>query len=131
MNHLTDVRKFDRVLYEEDWDVVSDNIPIAFFGIELHGKATDVSNCISTATTALNGREPYEYWSLSRGVRQHRCKSEVRCAFEKSEFAESTCSAGMNHTLGNTLMIKAMNLEAGLFDGNVDKAAALAFSLAC
>ena len=49
---LTDVRKFHSVLNEKNWDVVSYNVPIALFGIELDGKPSDVANSVCGATAA-------------------------------------------------------------------------------
>jgi hypothetical protein len=115
-NDLTDVREFDRVLYEEDWYVVSNNIPIAFFCIKLDSKTTDISNCVSTATVALDGGKPQKDRGLSRGICQHRRKGNVLRAFEERKFSKSSRSSGMNNSLRNTLMIEAMNLQTGLDD---------------
>ena len=55
---VNDIRKFDSVLDEKDWDVVSDDVPVAFFGVEFDGKATDVANCV------LNGELAKAYERL-------------------------------------------------------------------
>jgi hypothetical protein len=130
-NNLTDVREFYRVLYEEDWYVVSNNVPIAFFCIKLDSKATDISNCVGTATVALDGGKPQKDRGLSRGIRQHRCKRNVLRAFEKRKFSESSRSPSVNNSLRNTFMIEAMNLRNGLDVRTLTKFVVLAFSLAC
>ena|SRR2546421_6641223 len=112
---LTKVREFDGVLNEENWDVVAHNVPIAFFCIELDGKATDVSYGIGTATAALNGREAHENGGLPRSVGQHGRIRDILCTFEEGEFAKGASSTSMNNTLGNTLMIETMDLGPRLF----------------
>jgi hypothetical protein len=39
---MNDVRKLDRVLYEEDRDVVADEILVAFLGVDLEREAADI-----------------------------------------------------------------------------------------
>ena len=41
---MYDIREFDRVLNEEDRNVIADNIPIAFVSVEFSGKTANVPN---------------------------------------------------------------------------------------
>jgi len=43
---MYDVGELDSVLNEEDRDVVSDNVPVAFFHVKLGSKATNVAHGI-------------------------------------------------------------------------------------
>ena len=47
---MDDIGKLDSVLNEEDRNVISNNIPVTLFGIELHGKTSYISDSISTST---------------------------------------------------------------------------------
>lgn len=49
---VDNIRELDCVLDEEDWDVVANNVPVALLGVELDGKATDVSHCVGAATAS-------------------------------------------------------------------------------
>ena len=48
---MNDVGKFHGVLNEENWNIVSNDIPIAFLCIELDGKASDIPNSVCRSTT--------------------------------------------------------------------------------
>lgn len=43
---MDDVRELDSVLNEENGNIVGYKVPISFVGVELHGKATNISNSI-------------------------------------------------------------------------------------
>ena len=55
------VGEFTRVAQEEHGRVVADHIPVAFFGIELQCKATDVAFRICCAALACHGGETGEH----------------------------------------------------------------------
>lgn len=44
LNGMNKVGELDRFLYEENGDIVPDNIPISFLGVKLGGEAAHVSN---------------------------------------------------------------------------------------
>ena len=48
-----EIREFMRIANEEDRGIVSNQIPVAFFGVELHGKTADIAFRIGGA--ALTG----------------------------------------------------------------------------
>lgn len=56
-----------RILDKEDWRVIANEVKNTLFGIELGGKATDITHGISRASTTLNGRETYKYWVILFG----------------------------------------------------------------
>jgi hypothetical protein len=49
LNGMNKVRELDRFLYEENGDIVPDNIPISFLGVKLGGEAARVSDGVLTA----------------------------------------------------------------------------------
>jgi hypothetical protein len=113
---ITNIRELNRVLDEEDWYVVSNNVPIAFLGIEFDSKTTHISHCVGAATAALDSGEAEEDWCLSRCIGQHRCKGKVLCTFEECEFAKCSSSSSVDNTLRNPFMVEAMNLGRWLVD---------------
>jgi hypothetical protein len=46
---MYDVGELDCILNEENWDVVADDVPVAFFGVELGGKAANITNGVLMA----------------------------------------------------------------------------------
>lgn len=54
---MIQVGEFERIAKEEHGRVVSYEVPVAFFGIELHGKASDVPFGVCRAAFAGYGRE--------------------------------------------------------------------------
>lgn len=71
LTSVDNVWELDRVLYEEHWNVVADNVPIAFRSVMLDGEATDVSNSVCTACTTEHGRESEESRCAASGVREN------------------------------------------------------------
>ena len=61
-SRVNDVREFDCILNEEDWNVVANEVPIALTGVELDSKTTDISNCICRTTRSQDGGETKEEW---------------------------------------------------------------------
>ena len=57
LDSMVEVRKLERVAQEEDGCIIADQVPVAFFGVELHGKAADITLGIgSTAFTGHGGK---------------------------------------------------------------------------
>ena len=44
LDGMDNIRKFDRFLYEEDRDIVADQVPVSFLSVKFRRKTTDVSN---------------------------------------------------------------------------------------
>jgi hypothetical protein len=44
LDGMNKVRELDRFLYEENGEIIPDNIPVSFLGVKLGGEATHVSN---------------------------------------------------------------------------------------
>lgn len=44
LNGMNKVGELDRFLYEENGDIVPDNIPISFLGVKLGGEAAHIPN---------------------------------------------------------------------------------------
>ena len=52
---VDEIRKFDCVLDEEDWNVVAYEVPVSLLGIEFDGKTSHIARCIDGTRTAGNG----------------------------------------------------------------------------
>ena len=51
---MDEIRKLDRILYEENRNIVADQIPVALAGVELHGKTAHVARRVDGAGAARN-----------------------------------------------------------------------------
>ena len=112
LDGVHEVGKLHRVLDEEHRDVVSDQVPVAFVGIELHREAADVAHRVGRPALACDGREPDEHGRLLADLGK-RCRlregSDVVRALEE---AVRSRAAGMNDSLRNALMIEVGDLLA-------------------
>ena len=68
LHRMDQVGKLDRVLDEEDRDVVADEVPVAFLGVELDGEAAHVARQVERALAAGDGREAHEGRRLLAGA---------------------------------------------------------------
>lgn len=66
------------------------NIPVALLGIEFDGEASSVANSICTASISKNSGDAGEHWCSAGGVGKN---------------------PSLGHTLWDTLMVEAMNLQ--------------------
>jgi len=97
-------------LYEEHGDVVPDNIPVAFLGVELHGKSSNISNGICTASATKDGGETNEDGCSPGRIGQDAGLGNILCTLKELERPESSNATGMDNPFRDTLMIEAMNL---------------------
>lgn len=52
---VNDIRELDRILNEENWNVVANDIPVALLSVELDSKTTDISHRVGAATASEHG----------------------------------------------------------------------------
>jgi hypothetical protein len=62
------IGKLHAVLNEKDRNIISDDIPVSFIGVELDSKSSDITNCIGTATASQDSRKTNEHWSCAARV---------------------------------------------------------------
>jgi hypothetical protein len=74
---MNDVRELHRILNEEDGNVVSNDIPVTFIGIEFHSEASNVANGIRGPTAAEHSGKAQEDWGFTRGVGQDTCTGDI------------------------------------------------------
>jgi len=49
LSSVNNVRELHRILNEENWDIITHNIPVALFSVELDSEATNIADCVSGA----------------------------------------------------------------------------------
>jgi hypothetical protein len=70
LSSMDDIREFHCVLNEEDWDVVSDDIPVALLCVELDSKTTNITDGVGRATATQHRGEANKDRSFARSVCQ-------------------------------------------------------------
>jgi hypothetical protein len=91
-------------------EIVTNYIPIAFLGVELDRKTSNISNGIGAASASLDGGESHKDGGLARGVGQDWSIGYVLGAFKELEAAMSSRASSMDNSLGDTLMVEAVDL---------------------
>ena len=112
LDRVDDVGKLDGVLDEEHRDVVADDVPVAFLGVELDGKAAHVAREIERTLAAGDGREPHEGRRLFAGALEQVGAGVLRQRLVGLEEAVRAVAAGMHHALGNALVVEVEDLLA-------------------
>src|SRR5258708_23288129 len=81
LDSVVEVREAERIAEEKDWSIVSDDVPISLFSVELQSKPADIALRIGCPAFASDGRK----------AREHRLlltrSSGVRLVIKKSLFA--------------------------------------------
>ena len=109
---MDEIGKLDRVLDEEDGNVVADEIEIAFVGVELDREAAHVARQVACPRAAGDGREPREDLRLLAFLGEERRLRQVRNGIGHLEIAMRARTARMNDALGNSLVIEMGDLFA-------------------
>src|SRR5450755_551121 len=106
------IRELDSILDKEDGDVIADQIPIAFFGVELDRKSAHVTRSIHRTGATGDGRYSSEYRRFLAHLGEYPGGGVLlqrRGQFEESMNPRTT---RVNNTLGNTLMVEMSDFVA-------------------
>ena len=106
------VGELDRVLDEEDRDVVADEVPVALLGVELHGEAAHVAGEVGRALAAGDGREADEDGRLLAGALEEVGPGDVGERLVVLEVAVRPEAAGVDDALGDALVVEVEDLLA-------------------
>ena len=109
---VNEIRKFHRVLNEEDGNVVADQIPIALIGIELDRETSHIAHGIRRAAFANDGREAHEDRCPLAGFGEQRCSGIFLKRVVAFEIPVCGRTAGMDYALRYTLVVKMGDLLA-------------------
>ena len=106
------VGELDRVLDEEDRDVVADEVPVALLGVELDGEAADVAGQVGRALVAGDGREADERRRLLALALEEVGPGDVGERAVVLEVAVDAEAAGVDDALGDALVVEVEDLLA-------------------
>ena len=111
LDGVDQVGELDRVLDEEDRDVVADDVPVALLCVELHGEAADVAGEIGRALAAGDRREADEGRGLlaAAGTVGAGDLGERLVGLEVAVGAEA---AGVDDALRDALVVEVEDLLA-------------------
>ena len=101
-----EVHKDHRVAHKEDGCAVADHIPVAFFGVELDGEATQVAIDIGAAFGFGDGRESGEDFCFFTDFAKELGFGEMGDVVGDGKGAISACADGMDDSLGDALAVK-------------------------
>lgn len=96
---VDDIGELESILDEENRNVVADNVPVTFLGVELHGKSTNISDGIRTASASQDCGETNEDRGCTRGIGQNTSRSDIRGTLEELESTKGASASGVDNTL--------------------------------
>src|SRR5690606_18737928 len=94
LDGVVQVGEFERVAEKEHGGVIADQVPVAFFGVELHGDTADVALGVSRAALARNGREANEHGSFFADFGKDLGLGVFGDVFGDGQRAVSACALG-------------------------------------
>ena len=112
LHRVHEVGELHRVLDEEHRNVVAHQIPVAFVGVELDGKATDVARSVGRATFPSDGGEAREHRRDLAGGLERSGAGEGRHRLVGLEEAVGRGAARVHDALGDALVIEVRDLLA-------------------
>ena len=101
-----EIGEFVRVAQEEHRGVVAHQVPVAFFGVELHRKAADIAFCIGRAAFPSDGGEAHENFGFLTDRRKDLGLGVLGDVMRDGELAEGSGSLGVHAPLGDHLPVK-------------------------
>src|SRR5664279_3804587 len=109
---MDEVGKFDGVLDEENRNVVSYQIPVAFFGVKLDSKSAYITRCVYRTRAAGNCRYPSEHRCLLTDLGEYPGGGIFFQRIGQLEESMHARRSRVNDTLGNTLVIEMRDFFA-------------------
>ena len=112
LHRMDQVGELDRVLDEEDRDVVADQVPVALLGVELDREAAHVARRVHRAGAAGHGGEAHEHLGLLADLGQDLGARVLGQRLGQLEVAVRRRAAGVNDALGDPLVVEVLDLLA-------------------
>ena len=109
---MDNIGEINGILNEEDGNVVSNDVPVAFIGVQFQSEATSVTNSVGTTTATQHIRETLEQRCRAASVGENLCACVLFQTLVHLEGTEGTSTTSVNDTPGDTLMVEAMDLLA-------------------
>src|ERR1700716_1523097 len=110
LHGMDHVGELDRILNEEDRNVVTYQVPVAFLGVELDGKSAHVAWSVDRTGTAGNRRETGKQRRLFPNLGKYFGGRIFRQRFGQLKVAMYRCTARVNDTFRDTLVIEMGDL---------------------
>jgi hypothetical protein len=107
------IRKFHRVLDEEDWNIVADNVPVTLLCVKFEGEASHVSHCVGATSTTQDCRESHEHGGLSGGISEDAGIGDIGGTLMKSKGTKGASTPRMDDSFRNAFVIEPVYLQAG------------------
>jgi hypothetical protein len=114
LSSMYHIRKFHTVLDEEHRNVIANNVPVTFLGVEFDSKTTNIADSVCRATATKDSREPQEDRSLARSVRQNTGRCDIFGRLEEGEFSKGTGATGVDDALRDAFVVEAVDLGKGV-----------------
>jgi len=112
LHRMDQVGELDRVLDEEDGDIVADQIPIALPGVEFYGKAAHVAGDIGGALAPGHGGKAAEQRRLFADPLEDVGARQFRDGLGQLEMAVDAIAARMDDAFRDPLMIEMKDFLA-------------------
>ena len=112
LHRMDDVGELHRVLDEEHRDVVADEVPVAFVGVELHREATHVAHRVGRAALAGDGGEAHEHRRALSRLGEWRGARDVAQRLVALEVAMRAGPSRVHDPLGYALVVEVRDLLA-------------------
>ena len=106
LDDVVQVGELQRIAQEENRGVVAHQIPVARFGIELHGETANVALCIGCAALAGDGRKTHEAFRFLTYFREDRGAGILGNVVRHGERTVSARTLGMHTPFGDHLAVE-------------------------
>src|SRR5258708_9151780 len=110
LDSVVEVREAERIAEEKDWSIVSDDVPISLFSVELESKAADIALRIGCPAFPSDARKAREHRRLLSDLRKNRCLGVLGDVVRCRERPMRPPAFGMHPALRNDLAIKVGEL---------------------
>ena len=107
MHHIWE---FYGVSYEEDWYVVSYQVVVSVFGVELDGKASGITSCVCGSSRANHRRGPDKDGCLLLWVLKEFCTGVPCHTLVHLEVTMRTSAFGVHYSLRDALTVEVREL---------------------
>ena len=104
---MDEVWKLDCILDEEDWYIVSNDVPVSLVGVKLDSKSTNVSDGVCRPTTAEYCAESQEQRSLAGCVGENACRGVLGKALVHLECSKRTSTPGVDDSFRDPFVVEA------------------------
>ena len=103
---MDDIGELDRILNEENRDIVADEIPVAFLGVELDRKTAHIARKVRRSLVSGYGREPHKHGRFFAGPLKNVGAGDLGQRFMSLKETVSPVAASMDDSFRDPLVIE-------------------------